>query len=163
MIKAICFKDVLPGDVVCQSIDERLTVSRVGNGVGPDLNPNGTINLFIKGTAGLRLSGFPDQLIGLIYRPWPKGENAVSILSKITNFCFFASDKFRDLFTDWVIQGGRLPTKSSPEIDEIFIRLCEKIEVYELGRPCVTKSSMAKLCHRPKNSSHPNRDRKKKR
>lgn len=120
MIKAICFKDVRPGDVVCRSIDERFTISAVGNGIGLDHADNGLINLSIEGATGLYLVGLPDRLIGLIHQPWPQGRTVLEMLGEIARL---GSE----------VQPGR--HMSSVKLAEAITKLREAIEVFELGFP----------------------------
>ena len=56
MMKAICFRDVQPGDVVCEEIGRMLSISEAF------LSASGSVSLF--NASGSFLSGRPDQIIG---------------------------------------------------------------------------------------------------
>ena len=120
MIKAICYKDVRPGDVVGRSSRERITISAVVNGIELDYAGNDLIRLFIDGFEGMYLAGPPEQLIGLIHRPWPQGQTIFDLLNEI----------------------GRLGSGVQPlhhlgatSLEQAMTELREAIEVFELGFP----------------------------
>ena len=72
-MKSIPFKDVKPGDVVLRYADgEPRKVERA----------QGTVLVFKNNEA---INGTPNQLIGLVHRPWPEGKTEEEMLDAVIN------------------------------------------------------------------------------
>jgi hypothetical protein len=69
VVKAIPYRDVRPGDVVECANNETYAVARIEN--GPPVIPKFLI-LWLEN--GLMVTGYPDQLIGLVSRPGTREE-----------------------------------------------------------------------------------------
>lgn len=75
-VKAIRFKDVKPGDVVCEKIGSTpVTIREIT--VGRD-----DVVLWPK-NGNITLPGHPDAIIGLVHRPRPEGMTEVDMLERI--------------------------------------------------------------------------------
>lgn len=124
------FQDIRPGDVVCEKEGEYYEIERCGSLL--ITHPN--IHLYIKDKGLANLYGHPDQIIGLLYRPWPEGKTEMDMLRNISFQAFWTYELKVKMNEPWV-HGGELPKKASPELDEAITKLHELIEVYELGKP----------------------------
>lgn len=113
MLKAICFKDVQAGDVVCQDADKHRTVGAVSE----ERNPY--IQLFIR--EGGFIQEKPDQLIGLVHRPWPEGNTEEGMRASIILFAYLVCTLHQ--------------TELTASFDKATSDLRKAIEAYELGKP----------------------------
>lgn len=108
MMKAVCFKEVLPGDVVCQEAGKLRTVGALSE------NRNPYIELFME--EGGFIQAVPDELIALAHRPWPKGTTEQDVLRDI-------DAAITDL---WL---GRVTASAGRAVLRNFL------EIHELGKP----------------------------
>jgi hypothetical protein len=112
-MKAISFGEVRKGDVVCKRIDQPHEVDRVFRFKG---NPS-VLNLHCTDEA--MLSGKPEDVIGLLHRPWPEGATERNAWACI------------ELFILLVLAVRKTSLRLAPYLGS----LCEAIETYELGKP----------------------------
>jgi len=116
MMKAICFKDVRPGDVVCEEMGEPHEILKVQ---GPIDQIYPIVVLYIK-DAGI-LQNKPDAIIGLLHRPWPEGKTEKDMLNEVVELAL----------------GICLPY---PDPQDIALdKLHKASEEYELGKPLEEK------------------------
>ncbi len=104
MMKAICFKDVLPGDVVCKEVGRTRQVGAVSAERDP------YVELFFR--EGGFTKGRPEELIGLVHRPWPEGKTKEQMLAELRLAAAFFAEKGMG-----------------------WVPLREALEAYELGKP----------------------------
>ncbi|MEK7638241.1 MAG: hypothetical protein AAB375_02350 [Patescibacteria group bacterium] len=71
MVKAIRFADVKQGDVVSRGLTEEYERFTAAESAEP-FEQTGVISIRLKN--GGKLLGNPDELIGLLHRPWPEGK-----------------------------------------------------------------------------------------
>lgn len=118
MLKAICLKDVLPGDVVFHTPGECYKVADVSRLFGPEVPDHlESIALFIVGNPCFQISGPANEVIGLLHRPWLEGKTEAQMQEDILELA------------------GRLLNCPESEKDETARQLRETIEAYELGKP----------------------------
>lgn len=111
MINAICFRGVRPGDVVCQVEGQEDEISVVRHVAG-------TVYLRIKDSGGVDIEGKPDQIIGLLHRPWQEGSAAPFLMQEAL------IDAMRDFLH-----------ASSETREEKLRAVREVLDTYELGKP----------------------------
>lgn len=120
-VKMIRFRDVRPGDVICKEAHQPREVGAVSKEQDP------YVDLFIR-DGGL-IMGRPEEIIGLIHRPWPDGKTEqdmlkaiFSIIKKIPTVSYGAPKQlFEEFWSTALIM-------CTPELGEA-------IDAYELGKP----------------------------
>lgn len=117
-VKAIQFKDVQKGDVVCFWTDCLLEVSEV------EVHPDHVV-LHAKdasgGPPGGKLPGSPEEFIGLLHRPWPEGKTERYMLHEISAKAY----EFNEAAEEGDVERARAVAQS----------LREAIEAWELSKP----------------------------
>ena len=111
MMKAICFEDVRPGDVVCRKVGRSCTVGALS------IEQDPYIQLFTREEGFVM--GRPGELIGLLHRPWPEGKTEGDMWREVM---VLVSDLY----------GQNLPSLRALGL---ATQLREAIEAYELGKP----------------------------
>lgn len=119
-MKAISFKDVKPGDVICQKTGVFREVGALSQSSDP------YIELFIKESGGI-VTGRPNQIIGLVHRPWPDGETEEGMVEKIVSYAGIVFGGGHDLVSS--------DTSTRIRMQEWLTDLQKAINAYELGKP----------------------------
>lgn len=120
MLKSIPFRDVRVGDVVCVQEGVKLKVVDIGEGSN---DAPADVQLHMEG-GGVRC-GYPDELIGLCYRPYPEGKTAQQMRDEIWRH----AQRLASLMDG----GGHIEVHLSG-VDVIIGQLREAMDAYELGK-----------------------------
>lgn len=115
MLKAIRFKDVRPGDVVCKEADRPRKVGAVSEERDP------YIQLFTR--EGGFFQGKPEEVIGLLHRPWPEGKPKWQMLTELGRASAVVAAMIAQVDYDEDIFRAQVA----------FLR--NALDAYELGKP----------------------------
>ena len=118
-VKTICFKDVQPGDVVCQEKNGTLLEVRKAGFDPREVADHPGLYLVgvVAGTESFcMMRGQPEQFIGLVRRPWSKDIGAGSYLRIVHD-----------------LTGRFMGLGSGSERDKVLADLRQELEAYELG------------------------------
>ncbi len=121
MQRAIPFRDVRAGDVVCIEEGVRLRVEDISEG-----SNDTSTDIILNIERGGMHHGWPNELIGLCYRPWPEGKTAQQMRDEIWRH----AQRLASLMDG----GGHIEDHLSG-VDVIIGQLREAMDAYELGKP----------------------------
>lgn len=119
LVKAILFKEVQPGDMVCVREGVIYEIARVDRMFGSDVPDElESIILFVADPPSGTISGSADGFIGLVHRPRPEGVGDGSYLRIIADLM----DQFKAL-------------GPGSEREKVLTNLYHEIEAHKLGKP----------------------------
>ncbi len=120
-MKAICFKDVKLGDVVCQNTNEPVVVEKYERLTDRDED---FIALYGKDNGFLH--GHPDDIVGLVHQPWREGKTEEDMYDAIREAISIVPDVpyIRDE-----------PDPAREKFAKAVSAIRKAVEVYELGLP----------------------------